>query len=161
MIRTLILSCTPFILLCCTQPKPKANSDAKDTGQSRSAAAIIKSKERLASADVITNKVVVLYFPDSADADAVRARMGEDNLEQLADENAFYTDKDREFLKSQHVETLTDVRRDYTFRLPGGVFVLKKNQLESYWGGIIFNGKDTPVVFSGQELEDKFKASWK
>lgn len=152
-----------FLLLSCAQQKEKTKPDSERARQVRSVPVTGSGQENAdtENSDIINRKLIVLYTPDSLDAELLREKMGEDDFNIVADDNAFYTASDIEFLKAHNVEILSDVRRDYKFRLSGGVFVIKKSRLENYWGGILFNGKDTPVVFSGQELEGKFNNKWK
>ncbi|WP_044212498.1 hypothetical protein [Flammeovirga sp. OC4] len=109
---------------------------------------------------IINEKCALDIFPSTKWIKAEQERMGEDGWMTVVDDNIYYIDLARQALLKNKIsyENLSRKKRYLKFMKEDKVVsIIDLEKMDDAWGIILYNGHDTPFLWSGTEIEKDIK----
>ncbi|NME72159.1 hypothetical protein [Flammeovirga aprica] len=109
----------------------------------------------------ISKKCAISIIPSSKWISTEQEKMGEDGWMTIVEDNSYYLDQGRQALIKNNIEFIKSVSREKRYIIfmeeDSIVSTIDLNKMEDAWGIILFNGHDTPYLWSGTEIDEDLK----
>ncbi|MBB3696561.1 hypothetical protein KMW28_23980 [Flammeovirga yaeyamensis] len=106
-------------------------------------------------------KCAISIIPSSKWISAEQEKMGEDGWMTVVEDNSYYLDQGRQVLIKNNIEFIKGVSREKRYMMfmeeDSIVSTIDLHKMEDAWGIILFNGHDTPYLWSGTEIDEDLK----
>jgi len=107
----------------------------------------VKSNE-----NIIDQKSVILYMPDSAEIVKLEKERSEEELNAIEYDKTMAID----FLEGKNIKYYVETRKEYLFKLSSGkIETIDKTSFQN-WGAIFFTPNKSPKVVFLNEIESEF-----
>ncbi|MBD0403034.1 hypothetical protein [Flammeovirga sp. EKP202] len=109
---------------------------------------------------IINEKCALDIFPSSKWIKTEQERMEEDDWMTVVDDNIYYIDLARQVLLKNKIshENLSRKKRYVKFMKEDEIVsIIDLEKMDNAWGIILYNGHDTPFLWSGTEIEEDIK----
>jgi hypothetical protein len=102
--------------------------------------------------------IAVFYSPDKVTAEQLRNKLGEDNFYTVVDDNNFYNSEAMKVIDTYNIRVMLTSDRYIEFvKNDGEKSIMDCYSLESKWGVVLFDGKQSPLVTSPIDIEKDLK----
>jgi hypothetical protein len=101
---------------------------------------------------VVDSICVILYEPNESEIDLLREQAGgEDVFQQIVMDNQYYQSLIKEFFESKKIKIFRTEARVLSFVYSNDSIesIGGEKIKEAYWGAILFNKKDSPIIING------------
>ncbi|MXV52409.1 hypothetical protein GS399_15650 [Pedobacter sp. HMF7647] len=116
--------------------------------------------QKISSADTFQNEKIFLpILPSAKYLDSIQRITPEDEWSEIVSDNEYYRNQTQEYLNKQgYKEIKIPLKRFWYFKLKNGKLqTIDTIDLANRWGSLIYNGKDSAIVFEGTIPEEELK----